>query len=80
MDYAFEKIVDLAKEIFEKSTNVSRYEVKKTGNKYFVKIYNNKGVIVCGIEGSYNNVKKVCLLIIEEQKINGGKMYAEQQK
>lgn len=75
MDYAFEKIVDLAREIFEKSANVSKYTVHKIGAKYIVKIYDNKGTIAFGMKGNYNNVKHVCKLILKEQETNGGKLY-----
>lgn len=78
MDYEFEKIVDLTREIFEKSTNVSKYTVRKIGAKYIVKILNSKKKIVFGMQGNYNNVKHVAKLIIEEQKSNGGKLYEQQ--
>lgn len=77
MDHEFEKIVDLTKEIFRRSANVSSYTVRKINTRYRVNILNSKKKIVFGMQGSYDNVKKVCLLIIEEQKVNGGRLYAE---
>lgn len=77
MDYEFEKIKDLTRTIFRKSANVSHFTVKNVGTNFIIKIFNKKGGVTFGMQGTYDNVKKVCLLIIEEQKVNGGKLYEQ---
>lgn len=80
MKQKLEHIQNLTKAIFDNSVNVARYSVKNVGLKIIVRIYNNNNQVVFGMQGNYNNLSKVCRLIIEEQKINGGKLYEQQQQ
>lgn len=78
MKYKLEHIQDLTREIFENSINVSRFSVKNVGLKIIIRIYNSNNMVVFGMQGNYNNLVKVCRLILNEQKINGGKLYEQQ--
>lgn len=80
MKQKLEHIQDLTKVIFDNSVNVARYSVKNVGLKIIIRIYNSNNMVVFGMEGNYNNLVKVCRLILEEQKINGGKLYEQQQQ
>lgn len=80
MEQKLERIQDLTREIFENSINVSRFSVKNVGLKIIIRMYNNNNQVVFGMQGNYNNLVKVCRLILNEQKINGGKLYEQQQQ
>ena len=80
MKQKLENIEDLTRKIFENSINVSRYSVKNVGLKIIIRIYNEHNMVVFGMQGNYNNLCHVCKLILNEQKINGGKIYEQQQK
>lgn len=80
MEQKFENIKDLTKKIFDNSINVSSFTVRQIGLKFVIRIYNSKKMIVFGMEGNYKNVSHICKLILNEQKINGGKLYEQQQK
>lgn len=80
MKQKLEHIQDLTKAIFDNSVNVARYSVKNVGLKIIIRIYNSNNMVVFGMQRNYNNLVKVCRLILEEQKFNGGKLYEQQQQ